>query len=204
MVGESVDRTTRPSLLLRLREPGDREAWATLVDVYGPLIYRHCRRAGLAHADAEDVTQEVFARFSTVVGSFEYQPELGRFRTWLGTVTRNEISRFLKKRARTLNQEKDTPLDDLAAEPAATLWSAEFNAHVLQAALLRCRPRFEADTWRAFERTWVENCPAAQAASELGRGIDWIYMAKSRVLKLLWDEVRELADDTIVAAHGDR
>ena len=39
MADVSSDPNTRPSLLLRLREPGDREAWNTCVDVYGPLIY---------------------------------------------------------------------------------------------------------------------------------------------------------------------
>jgi RNA polymerase sigma-70 factor (ECF subfamily) len=203
MADVSADRSTRPSLLLRLREPQDGEAWNTCVDVYGPLIYGHCRRGGLGHADAEDVTQEVFIRLSTAIRTFEYQPDLGRFRTWLGTVTRNEIKRFLKKQRPDAILGADvTPVGEIAGAAEDNQWTSEFNAHVLEVALRRCRPRFEKDTWRAFERAWVENCPAAQVAQEMGRTIDWIYVAKSRVLKLLWQEVQELADDNILAAFS--
>ena len=83
----------------------------------------------------------------------------------------------------------------VAAPAADTAWTAEFNAHMLQVALERCRPRFEAATWRAFERVWLEHRPAAQVAREMGQPIDWVYVAKSRVLKQLWQEVQELADD---------
>ncbi len=200
MAPDSSDHT-RPSLLLRLRAAGDREAWHTCVEVYGPLIYGHCRRSGLAHTDAEDVTQEVFARLSTAIRSFEYQPDLGRFRTWLGTVARNEINRFLKKRGHeTARLETDTPMEELAGAREDGHWTAAFNSHVLRMALERCRPHFEEPTWRAFERVWLEQRPAADVAREMDHDIDWVYVAKSRVLKALLHEVRELADDTILAA----
>jgi RNA polymerase sigma factor (sigma-70 family) len=194
--------STRPSLLLRLRAPEDREAWNTCVEVYGPLIYGHCRRAGLAHTDAEDVTQEVFARLSTAIRTFEYQPDLGRFRTWLGTVARNEISRFFKKQSRESSRlEAGAPLEQLADEREDGQWTAAFNGHVLRMALERCRPHFEAATWRAFERAWIDQCPAADVAREMSRAIDWVYVAKSRGLKALLQAVRELADDTILAVY---
>src|SRR6516165_8924891 len=100
MVHDSAGASTRPSLLLRIRDPRDAEAWQTFVDVYGRLVYRHCRGRGLPHEDAENVTQEVFAQVSQAIRRFDYRPEAGRFRGWLGTVTRNEINRFLKKEVR--------------------------------------------------------------------------------------------------------
>jgi RNA polymerase sigma-70 factor (ECF subfamily) len=186
--------------LLRLRNPRDRESWITFVDIYGGLVYGHCRRRGLRHQDAEDVTQEVFARIGAAIRTFEYQPDLGRFRNWLGTLTRNEVYRFLKRsKDRTHGQggeNSDGTLEGLASRGEETLWQEEFNAHVLRTALARCRPHFDETTWRAFEKVWSENCPAPEVARELGRAIDWVYVAKSRVLKRLWQEVQELADDT--------
>jgi len=203
-MSDSADHATPPSLLLRLRQPADHEAWGTCVEVYGPLIYGHCRRSGLRHADAEDVTQEVFARLSRAIHAFEYQPELGRFRTWLGTVTRNEVRRFLKNRGHEASRVvSDAPLDQVTARAEDSQWTAEFNANVLRAALERCRPHFEEATWDAFERTWLHNGRAADVARDMGRTLDWVYIAKSRVLKALVAEVRNLADDTIVAVSGD-
>ena len=53
---------TRPSLLVRLKAPRDEHAWLEFVQIYEPLIARLARRQGLQEADADDLTQEVFAR----------------------------------------------------------------------------------------------------------------------------------------------
>jgi RNA polymerase sigma-70 factor (ECF subfamily) len=203
MARPTSELPTRASLLLRLRDPLDLVSWRLFVDVYGPLAYRHCRRRGLGHEDAEDVTQEVFRRVAESIRTFEYRPEVGRFRDWLGTVVRNEINRFLKKKYATAGHEgaMTRDLNDLEGRGEDSSWEAEFNAHILQAALARSRPHFDPETWRAFELVWVENRPAAEVAREVGRAIDWVYVCKSRVLKRLWQEVRELAEDTVLLAR---
>src|SRR5262249_33688733 len=99
-MGMGPDSVTRPSLLLRLGDARDDQSWATFVDVYGPLVFGHCRRRSLQHADAEDVTQKVFAQVSLAIRRFEYDPQAGRFRDWLGTIVRNEVNRFLRKQSR--------------------------------------------------------------------------------------------------------
>jgi RNA polymerase sigma factor (sigma-70 family) len=199
---------TRPSLLLRLRDPADAAAWATFVEVYGPLVYGHGRRRGLRHEDAEDLTQKVFARVSGAMRSFDYRPDLGRFRDWLGAVVRNEVNRFLAKESKAVRAtgepEEASVLDTVAAPAADTEWAAEFHAHLLQVALTRCRPRFEEPTWRAFERVWLEHRTAAEVAREFGQPIDWVYTAKSRVLKQVWHEVEELADDAALVVNALR
>ena len=196
------ESSTRSSLLLRIRDPRDTEAWATFVEVYGRLVYRHCRGRGLHHEDAENVTQEVFARVSQSIRGFEYRPELGRFRDWLGTVTRNEINRFLKKEVRAVqgneSVEEEGALGRAAARGEDTAWTEEFNAHLLDTALTRSRPHFEEQTWRAFSLVWLERRPAAEVADELKIPIDRVYVAKSRVLERLQQEVQELADDSVL------
>jgi RNA polymerase sigma-70 factor (ECF subfamily) len=37
------------------------EAWARLVDVFGPVVYRWCRQSGVAAQDATDIVQDVFS-----------------------------------------------------------------------------------------------------------------------------------------------
>ena len=202
MAEHSSGSTTRPSLLLRIRDPGDTGAWETFVDVYGRLIYRHCRGRGLAHQDAENVTQEVFSQVSQSIRVFDYQPELGRFRNWLGTVTRNEIYRFLKKESRAVQGRggtaEDQGLYEALSREEATAWEEEFNTHLLGEALARCRPHFEDETWRAFELVWLDKRPAFEVAQELKVPIDRVYVAKSRVLDRLQEEVQKLADDSVL------
>jgi RNA polymerase sigma-70 factor (ECF subfamily) len=202
MTDPSATSNTRPSLLLRVRDPQDAESWKSFVTVYGPLVFGHCRRRGLQAPDAEDVTQTVFAQLARSLRTFEYRPEAGRFRHWLGTVVRNEVNRFLKKQARSdrgRGGAEEGVLDQAAAPTQDTAWDEEFNAHVLRCALERSRPHFEEPTWRAFEETWLRDRPAAEVARELGRAIDWVYVAKSRVLKHVWQEVQDLAEDSLPA-----
>ena len=55
---------TRPSLLRRIRDPGDTQSWRTFVDLYGPLIYRHARSRGLQGT----VYLEIFIKSDGAIG----------------------------------------------------------------------------------------------------------------------------------------
>src|SRR3954452_21808877 len=89
---------TRPSLLVRIRDARDREAWGQFVEIYAPLVYDLARRRGLQDADAADLTQEVLRSVSSAIGRLDYDPARGTFRGWLFTVTRNAINTFLESR----------------------------------------------------------------------------------------------------------
>src|SRR5438445_6391414 len=53
--------TTSTSLLGRLRQPGERQAWQRFTELYTPLLYYWARRLGMQPSDAADLVQEVFA-----------------------------------------------------------------------------------------------------------------------------------------------
>jgi RNA polymerase sigma-70 factor (ECF subfamily) len=196
MMAEQEPGLTQPSLLLRIRDASDAESWQTFVSVYAPLIYRSCRRRGLQDADAADVGQEVLAQVARSIREFEYEPGLGRFRDWLGAVVRNKVWRFLEKEGRGVRGSLvDVPVDDVRASEADAVWVAEFHNHLLSTALDRIRDRFEPPTWKAFEEVWLKNRPSNEVARELALPIEVVYLAKSRVLKRLRDELIILAED---------
>ncbi len=197
MSDDRASQRTRPSLLLRLRDAGDAGAWTTFVDVYTPLVYGYLRRRGLQDADAADVAQEVMTEVARSVRTFEYRPERGRFRDWLGTLARRRLARFLERQRRggAAAADGDGVLDEVAAPQAEPEWSDEFNAHLLRVALERVRPHFERATWDAFSRVWLDGRAAPAVAAELGLPVEAVYVAKSRVLKRLQEEVLLLAED---------
>src|SRR5262245_666931 len=81
---------TPASLLERLKQPADQNAWARFVELYTPLLYYWARRAGLQEADAADLVQEVLGLLFQKLPEFAYDP--GRsFRNWLRTVTLNKL-----------------------------------------------------------------------------------------------------------------
>jgi RNA polymerase sigma factor (sigma-70 family) len=198
MSGDESALHTRPSLLLRIRDGADADAWRTFMTIYAPIVYRYACRHGLQDADAADLSQEVMGKVSRAIRTFEYLPERGRFRDWLFTIVRQRLTLHYECVARRHEQLISSgELEYLRQSPEYpdADWSDEFNAQVLEVALDRARPHFEPSTWRAFERVWLENLSVAETAHELCQPIDFIYYAKSRVLKRVREEVQEIVED---------
>ncbi len=195
--------TTRASLLIRLRDPADREAWRLFVETYTPMIYGYCRRRGLQASDVADVTQDVMTEVMRSIREFSYQPERGRFRDWLGMIARRKLIRFFDREGRAGKGDGDAAdelIRQVAAPESDTMWTEAFQARILEVALGHTRPCFEDATWRAFERTWLDGREPAEVARELGVPVDSIYVSRSRVLKRLREEVMVLAEDFPIAA----
>src|SRR4051812_33654463 len=91
---------TRPSLLARIKDTGDRQAWAEFVDIYAPLIYGFVLKQGMQDADAADLTQEVLGAIARSAARFDYDRNRGTFRGWLFRVVRNELADFATTRRR--------------------------------------------------------------------------------------------------------
>src|SRR5258708_6647580 len=91
---------TRASLLVRLRDPNDADAWKEFVRLYAAVIYGFARKRGLQDADAADLMQEVLRSVSGAVGRLNYDPGKGTFRGWLYAITRNKLNTFLTRQKR--------------------------------------------------------------------------------------------------------
>ncbi|MFN7842548.1 MAG: RNA polymerase sigma factor [Pirellula sp.] len=196
-MGTSVSSgdVTHPSLLLRVRNADDAAAWETFVRIYGPLIYSYCRRKNLQENDAADVAQEVLTRVSKAIRTFEYDPNKGRFRDWLGRITHNEIVRLLQAKGKNPQDIGEDNNVELVAGDSGSAWDDHFHAALLDAALKRIESEFEPETWRAFRAVWIETQSPTQAAAELGISVEKTYVAKSRVLKRLQAELLVLCED---------
>ena len=88
---------TRPSLLIRVRDPADQAAWQEFVEIYRPVILRLARQKGMQEADADDVAQEILVAVARAVEQREHDPKRAKFRTWLGRVAHNAILNALTR-----------------------------------------------------------------------------------------------------------
>ena len=88
--------TTRASLLFRLRDSQDHEAWVEFVEIYEPAVYRQLRKCGLQDADARELMQELFVAVNRQIARWELAKERGSFRGWLRRVTRNLVINWMK------------------------------------------------------------------------------------------------------------
>lgn len=188
---------TRASLLLRIRNPADREAWDEFTAIYRPVIYRMARRRGLQDADAQDLAQRVLASVADNIERWEPDPGRGRFSTWLSTVTRNAIIDSLRAvkpdhspgGTSVLRQLNRLPQSE---EAAARELQREYRRQLFRQAACEIQAEFEDATFQAFWLTAVELMPVGDAASEIGRTIGSVYAARSRVMRRLKEKVSEL------------
>lgn len=197
-MGESP--TTRASLLLRLRDARDEEAWRQFVDLYAPLVHAYLRNRGLQDADAADLTQDALRAISGAVGRFDYDPDRGSFRGWLFTIVRNALRNFLNSPRRREQGAGDTGaarrLEEHPAPEESAEWEREHHRHLLAAAARVVRAEVQETTWLAFWKTSVEGQEVKAVAAELGVSVASVYLARSRVMARLKEQVLLLEGDS--------
>lgn len=194
---------TSRTLLLRVREAEDREAWVEFVDRYTPKIYNWCRRYHLQESDAADVTQEVLVKLVRAMNSFEYDPQRGSFRGWLKTVTANAVRDLVASWKKAGRGSGDTAIgqvlamveDEKAVESLRSQIETCHQEELLAQAERLVEPRVQSHTWQAYRLTAIEQRRATEVAETLGVPVSEVYVAKSRVLKMLRQVVQELSDE---------
>jgi RNA polymerase sigma-70 factor (ECF subfamily) len=192
--------STRPSLLIRLRDAHDACAWQDFVKLYAPLVYGFARKRGLQDCDAADLTQEVLRAVARGVGRLDYDPRRGTFRGWLFTVVRRKLHNFRSGQRRHCQGSGDAQVQALleeqtAPEHEASLWEREYETTLLARAVEQVRGCFHESSWQAFWQTALEGKKAKDVGRTLGMSVAAVYMAKSRVLGQLKECVRRLQDE---------
>jgi RNA polymerase sigma-70 factor (ECF subfamily) len=192
---------TRPSLLVRIRDLDNQEAWKEFVAIYTPLIYGHCRKYGLQEADAADVAQEVMRVAAQSMPQFQYDAQRGKFRGWLLQTTRYRLHKFFARQQRSPQAASETTVERfLAQEPGAdeqTRWDEDYRQRLFDWAAEKARSEFQPATWQAFWLTAVESVSVKDVAGQLGISIGAVYIARSRVIARLRELIESVADDKL-------
>jgi RNA polymerase sigma-70 factor (ECF subfamily) len=183
-------------LLSRLRdEPSSEAAWDEFIEHYGRHIYRWCRQWRLQDADAEDVTQEILLKLARKLRDFNYNPRRS-FRGWLKTVAHHAWRDFVDGRdlARPAADESvwDRLLSAEAREDLIHNLEEAFDYELLEAAKVQVRLRVAPHTWEAFRLVAIDGLPVADVAARVRMQVAMVYVAKSKVQKMLQEEITKL------------
>jgi RNA polymerase sigma-70 factor (ECF subfamily) len=191
---------TSVSLLDRLRLAPSESLWKRLVDLYTPLIQDWLRRQGVQQSDADDLVQEVLTVLMRELPRFQHNGRPGAFRSWLRVVSVHRLRDFWRSRrlrpaagggsdfAELIEQMED-PDSGLSR-----IWDQEHDRHVARRALELIQSDFAPSTWRAFHSVVIEGRKEAAVAAELGISTNAVFIAKSRVLARLRQEIKGLVD----------
>ncbi len=182
---------TRESLILRLPDKNDVQAWDEFVTIYRPLVYRLARAKGLQAADADELVQEVLVAVSRAVSRWEPDADRGRFRDWLFRISRNLMINYLTRKKHLPLGSGDSGIEQLLHTQAdrftkqSNFFDIEYQREVFRLVAADVSSEVSERIWQAFWRSSVENQSIESVASQLGMSSGAVYIARSRVMARL-------------------
>jgi RNA polymerase sigma-70 factor, ECF subfamily len=191
---------TRATLLLRIRDPQNKEAWREFIDLYHPLISAVASKFGLQSADAEELSQNVLMTVMQKQEQYRPNGQTGSFRRWLATVARNAAISQLRSRNRLpviggtdamlrIHEQVPAPADDMQTE-----YLQEEQKQLFAWASEQVQSRSDPTTWSAFWLTTITQLSVEETAKQLNMTTGQVYVARSRILKRLRETVQQYTD----------
>lgn len=196
---------TRYSLLSRLQNWDDQDSWKDFFDTYWHLIYSVALKSGLTETEAQDVVQETIISVAKDIHKFKRDQSLGSFKGWLRNVTRWRIADQLRRRTRVKHDDTGmsaeyfarpdiSEIPDPVGANLETIWEAEWQSNLLQAAIERVKPRVKEEHFQMFDLYVVKHWPVRKVAKTLGVSVGQVYLAKHRISTLIRRELRSLEE----------
>jgi len=191
---------TRVSLIARICDSADDDAWTEFVQIYQPVVQRFIQRHGLQYADAAEVTQEVLSRVAKSIESWDGTQERSTFRGWLYRITRNQTIDFLRKKqvekSRVAGQECGLSQIADTAQSETDQFQAEYEKQLFHWAAEKLKPLFKTSNWQAFWMSTVDGLSIEDVARRLQIECGTVYVARSRIMARLSTLIQDRLNET--------
>jgi len=197
---------TRVSLLARLKAAPHERDWEDFYAQYWAVILSFARQQGLDEHAARDVLQEAMMLVLRKIPEFTYDPQRGRFRNWLFTITANKTREAMRRskgdRMISISDRKpgdEQALEDrLAAEGPEVTDAIErtWRQSLVEEALRRVQedPQTKPETFAVFQAYAVEGKPVEAVAAQFGLKRNAVYQIKNRFINRLRKDLAGLED----------
>jgi len=191
-VNDEWSRTTIDSdtLVTRLADPANHEAWFLVEDRYGPLVERFARRLGLDVELARDARQDAMAAFAEALKAHRYDRGRGRLRDFLFSIARNKVMDIHRREARQNRraiQPDETDFFERAPSDsdADSLWETEWQLSIRAQCLKEAQTHFSDDAYLVFYLKAIEGLSSADVAEQTGKSINAVDLTTHRVRAFL-------------------
>jgi len=190
-----MDDPTRSTLLVRLKDRGDTDAWETFGSLYRPMIVAYAVSHGLDSADAEDVAQQCTQAVLEKIETYEH---LGSFKTWLRSIADHKIvDQFRRNRKHVQGtsgfwESQSAPHHRPGGQSPLEAWDRQWMVSHIAYCAERVRASVNETTYEAFAACVVRGMEPGAVAAALNLSINQVYVAKHRVLERIREMLREL------------
>lgn len=191
-------KTTRLSLIGRLGNKADQEAWFEFVEIYEPLVLNMVIQSGVQHSDAKEITQEVLTKVLISIDARDHENASGSFRGWLYRITRNMTIDFLRRSKRRNQGVVTTDLEQVVAPTPqdSNDFHLEFERQLFRWASDKVKGTVTETNWQAFWSTTVEGEAIPHAAIRLGVSTGTIHVARSRIMSRISGMIQSRLEET--------
>lgn len=192
---QNATPTTTTLLLSRLRDSRDEDAWRQFDTRFRGVILSTGTRLGLDRPDAEEVAQEVMLQAFRDYMEGKYDRSKGRLSSWIVAIAHHRIIDVLRKRRRRMTGGKfDEEGHSIQESEVADAFEQSLERQIFEQAwdMLREQSKIDEKTLRAFELTSLRGVPPSEAAAQCQMSVNQVYVARSRVAKVLKETVEKL------------
>ena len=193
---------TRHTLLLRVKDQNDQNAWGEFVSYYEPFIKTILRFLKVKDNDKDDLCQDILLKLWKSLQTFVYNEEKGRFRTWLKTIIKNSSIDYFRK-ANRINSQETVSLDEsfdsldlsVSDEGLTQLIDDEWKTHITNLAMDKVKDSFSGNAIEVFEM-YLDEVPTDQIAAKLNISPNSVSKLKRRVEEKLIREIANIREET--------
>lgn len=186
---------TTPSSLLTQCRNNSNEAWEKLHTLYGRLVWHWCSRAGISHADCDEVYQEIFLSVMRSFHTFRKEKPEQKFRKWLKAVAASRIADFFRKNGKKLpTQEISEALIPARETEASLSEDEETETSLLYEQLMKIlRKDFSERDIQVFIRLVTGQCVSSHdVGEEFGLSDAAVRQIKYRIKKKIAEEFEDV------------
>ncbi len=177
---------TRQTLILKVKNQYDEASWKDFTDYYGAYIYAIFQKLGVNPSDIADLQQTALLSLWKSLPNFDYDPEKGRFRSWLSQIVRRNAYAYFKTKSD--KEYIDEPTVDSEIEKIA---EREWKLHIAKLAWSNVKNEFSESVQHIFTALTQGEAPD-RIAEQTGVSRGTVYVYKERVQNALRREVRRL------------
>ena len=199
----SENWVTKQTLIMRAKNKDDHQAWEDFVNYYESFIGVILGHLKVRPSDQDDLKQDILIKIWDNLQKFDYDPEKGKFRSWLKTLVRNKFIDSVRKKKRVQDREVmslDNSYDtediatELTDEELSEIIDREWRVHMTNKAMERVEKVFSGNAIQVFKMS-LDEIPTKEIARRLELSENSISKLRRRVEERLILEINRLREE---------